>query len=148
MERAEVVREGMGLSADDDALRFGMVENRLRAVDLRLTAPRAPQMRLGRFAVAARVLDKCRAELAGINGDYHFNCPLDRIFFGVSGLKAETFSAFVATGADDQAVADWIRRESTAGVIQRSVWNFLATIHPGFLLMNVDDWLHARRARG
>jgi len=116
-------------------------------IDLRREAPRAPQRRLGDFAVAARVLDKCRAEQAGANGEYHYNCPIDRLFFTASGLKAADFSAMVATGADDAAAADWIRRATKAGTLRRSIWNVLATIHPGFLLMNLDDWMHARRAR-
>jgi hypothetical protein len=120
----------------------------LAAPDLTRVAPRAPQRRLGGLAVAARVLDKCRAEQAGANGEYHFNCPVDRLFFAASGLTADDFSAMVATGADDAAAAHWIRREAKAGVIRRSLWNLLATIYPGFLLMILDDWLHARRARG
>jgi hypothetical protein len=123
-----------------------MVEKPSPAIDLRRVAPRPPQLWLGGFAVAARVLDKCRAELAGTSGEYHFNCPIDRLFFGASGLTADGFSAMVATGADDTAAADWIRREAKAGVIRRSMWNTLATIYPGFLLMVLDDWFHARRA--
>lgn len=130
------------------AVQFGMATQISAAPDLRRDAPRAPQRRMGGLAVAARVLDKCRAELAGTNGEYHYNCPVDRLFFGASGLKADAFSAMVATGADDAAAAAWIRREAKAGTIQRSLWNVLATVYPGFLLMNLDDWMHARRARG
>ena len=117
------------------------------APDLTHEAPRAPQRRLGGLAVAARVLDKCRAELAGTNGEYHYNCPVDRAFFGASGIKAEAFSAMVAAGANDAAAAAWIRREAKAGTMQRSIWNVLATLHPGFLFMNLDDRIHARRSR-
>jgi Domain of unknown function (DUF5069) len=123
-----------------------MVENIRPVIDLRREAPRAPQLRLGGFAVAARVLDKCRAEQAGTNGEFHYNCPVDRAFFAASGLKAVDFSAMVATGADDAAAADWIRREAKSGVVGRSLWNALATIYPGFLLMLLDDWIHAWRA--
>src|SRR5262249_5910387 len=88
-------------------------------IDLRRTAPRAPQLQLGGFAVAGRVLDKCRATQAGANGDYHFNCPVDQMFFAASGLTAEGFSAMTATGADDSAAAQWIQREAKAGTIRR-----------------------------
>ena len=124
-----------------------MVEQSPATIDLRQVAPRAPQRRLGDFAVAARVLDKCRAEQAGTHGEYHYNCPLDRLFFAASGLRAEDFSTMVAAGADDDAAAAWIRQEATAGTLRRSIWNVLATIHPGFLLMNLDDWMHARPRR-
>ena len=120
----------MGLSGLRFALNSGMVENLLVAPDLTRVAPRAPQRQLGGYAVAARVLDKCRAEMAGKSGEYNFNCPLDRLFFVASGLRAENFSAMAATGADDATAADWIRRESKANIIRRSIWNVLATIHP------------------
>ena len=123
-----------------------MVEKTRAVIDLRRKAPRAPQLRLGGFAVAARVLDKCRAEQAGINGECHYNCPIDRAFFAASGLNAVDFSAMVATGADDAVAGDWIRREAKSGVLGRSVWNVLATLYPGFLIMLLDDWIHARRA--
>src|SRR5215475_10718000 len=99
-------------------------------IDLRRTAPRAPQLWLGGFAVAARVLDKCRATQAGANGEYHFNCPVDRMFFAASGLTAEGFSAMTATGADDAAAAQWIQREARAGTFRRLLWNITATIYP------------------
>ncbi len=125
-----------------------MTENPEPVIDLRREAPRPPQLWLGGFAVAARVLDKCRASQAGANGEYHYNCPIDQMFFTASGLTAAGFSEMVATGADDAAAADWIRREAKAGVVRRSIWNLLATIYPGFLIMIADDWLHALRSRG
>jgi len=60
------------------------------------------------LVVAARMLDKCRAVLAGTNGEYHFDCPLDNTFLSCVKIAADAFKAFVATGADDAAVADWI----------------------------------------
>ena len=124
-----------------------MVENSALVIDLRKVAPRAPQFWLGGYTVAGRVLDKCRATQAGTNGEYDYNCPIDRAFFAASGLKADGFSTMVASGADDAAAAVWIRREAKAGVVRRSIWNLLTTIHPGFLFMILDDWLHARRGR-
>jgi len=123
-----------------------MAENSL-ARDLRWVAPRPPQLWLGGFAVAARVLDKCRATQAALNGDYHYNCPVDRMFFTASGLTADAFSGMTATGADDAAAAEWIRQHAKAGPIRRVVWNLAATIYPGFILMLLDDWLHALRGK-
>ena len=70
--------------------------------------PRSPREVLGDYVVAARTLDKCRAVLAGTNGEYHFDCPLDNFFFDFAGISADDFKAFVATGAADDAVARWI----------------------------------------
>jgi hypothetical protein len=77
--------------------------------DLKQRPPRSPRDTLGGFVVAARVLDKCRALLSGTIGEYHFNCFLDRQFFEFASIDAEKFQNFVATGATDEAVADWIQ---------------------------------------
>jgi Domain of unknown function (DUF5069) len=46
------------------------------APDLTRVAPRSPRAPLGAYGVlAARMLDKCRAELAGKAGDYSFQLP-------------------------------------------------------------------------
>ena len=124
-----------------------MAGNPQPVLDLRRVAPRPPQLWLGGFAVAARVLDKCRATQAGLNGEYHYNCPVDRMFFSASGLTAEAFAEMTATGSDDAAAAEWIRREAKAGPIRRFLWNIVATIYPGFILMILDDALHALRGK-
>src|SRR5215471_13531632 len=42
------------------------------ARDLRKTPPHSPRETLGGFVIAARMLDKARADLLGINGEYNF----------------------------------------------------------------------------
>ena len=76
--------------------------------DLTQSPPRSPRETLAGYVVAARALDKCRALLAGTIGEYHFNCFLDRQFFEFAGINADKFRSFVATGATDEAVGDWI----------------------------------------
>ncbi len=75
--------------------------------------PRSPHAMVAGYVLAGRALDKCRAELAGTNGDYHFDCPLDNMFFGFAGLKGAEFKEFVATGADYKAVAKWVEEHAT-----------------------------------
>jgi hypothetical protein len=74
--------------------------------------PRSPRETLGGFVHAARMLDKCRAVIAGTAGEYHYNCPLDRMFFDFTGIDAEAFKTFVATGATDNEVAEWLKQHS------------------------------------
>jgi hypothetical protein len=94
------------------------------ALDLSLAYPRSPRVSLAGFVVAARVLDKCRAVIAGTADEYHFNCPLDQIFFQFTGIDPEAFKAFVATDADDAAVAEWIQANSKALTKEEIVvWN-------------------------
>jgi len=73
------------------------------APNLERCAPRSPYAPLSEQfpAVAARLVDKCRAELLGQSGSYEYNCPLDRQFFAAAGLEAEALRQFIATGADD-----------------------------------------------
>ena len=85
---------------------------KLLAKDLTKDYPRSPRETLAGYVIAARMLDKCRAVLAGTAGEYHFNCPLDNQFLGFAGIDAEQFKAFAATGATDAEVATWIEQHS------------------------------------
>ncbi len=81
---------------------------KLLALDLTNSFPRSPRETLGGYVIAGRMLDKCRAVVAGTNGDYHFDCPLDQTFLGFAEIDPAAFKAFVATGATDDEVATWI----------------------------------------
>jgi hypothetical protein len=83
------------------------------APDLTKTFPASPHRMVGGYVLAGRCLDKCRADLAGTLGEYHFDCPLDNMFLGFAGIKGADLKEFVATGADDQAVAKWIEAHAT-----------------------------------
>jgi hypothetical protein len=80
------------------------------APDLTKDFPASPHAMLAGYILAKRALDKCRAELAGTVGEYHFDCPLDNLFFSFASLKGSAFKEFVATGADNAAVAEWIEQ--------------------------------------
>jgi uncharacterized protein DUF5069 len=84
------------------------------ARDLRKTPPRSPRETLGSFVIAARMLDKARADLLGINGEYNFYpCGLGAYFWKFTGLNAMKFKGLVATGATDEEVDRWIRENAT-----------------------------------
>ncbi len=121
---------------------------RALALDLRRTAPRSPRVALGNFpAVAARLVDKCRAELVGQNGSYHYNCPMDRKFFAVCGLNAEALQEFVATGANDAEVAAWMNQKTTASQKKIANWSRGFLANPLWRLLDLEDCLHVRLAR-
>jgi hypothetical protein len=82
------------------------------APDLTKGFPHSPHALVAGYVLAKRCLDKCRAELAGTIGEYHFDCPLDNIFLGFAELKGPALRDFVATGADDEAVAKWIEQHA------------------------------------
>lgn len=84
----------------------------LNAPDLTKRPPRSPRVRLGGYAVLPRVLDKCRAVIAGTQGEYKFNCPLDQRFFAYVQVDAEAFKAEVAKGKGDGEMLDWVNSTS------------------------------------
>ena len=120
---------------------------RAQAPDLNRIAPRSPYMPLGKEfpAVAARLVDKCRAELLGQSGDYHYNCPMDQKFFVAAGLEAEPLREFVATGADDDEVAAWMQANATAPKEEIIEWGRRFRMNPLWRLLDFEDWLHERR---
>ena len=76
--------------------------------DLTKEAPRSPKTRLGDYLILARTLDKCRAQLWGNIGEYHFDCPLDNMLFGWKGIKGDDFKAAVEKGATDDEMVQWV----------------------------------------
>lgn len=95
----------------------------INSLDLTTETPRSPRVTLGGYVVAARMLDKCRAAIAGTLGEYHFNCPLDQTFLSFTGISAESFQEFVATGASDEEVAAWIQEHASKTQEEIVPWN-------------------------
>ncbi len=85
----------------------------MNAPDLTKRPPRSPKARLGGYALLPRMLDKCRAEIAGTPGTFHYACPNDQRILTFLGITAEPLKAFVATGAGDGAVLEWIKANQT-----------------------------------
>lgn len=77
--------------------------------DLTQRPPRSVRVRLGGYVLLPRCLDKGRAEIAGRNGEFRFNCPLDQRILGFLGIDAEALRAELATGKGDEEVLKWIR---------------------------------------
>lgn len=82
------------------------------APDLRTGYPRSPNELLGDYILVGRILDKCRATLAGKNGEYNYNCPLDQRFFIFTGIDPEAFQAQVAQGKSDEEMLSWVQQNS------------------------------------
>lgn len=93
--------------------------------DLTLHAPRSPRTRLGGYVILPRMLDKGRAELAGTNGEYHFNCPLDQHFLNFAGIDPAALKEQLATGKGDGEILNWITENSTKkpNELEIAVWS-------------------------
>jgi len=121
---------------------------RALALDLNRTAPRSPRAALGNFpAVAARLIDKCRAELVSRSGAYHYNCPMDRKFFAACGLDAEALREFIASGASDAEVAAWMRENAATPQRKITDWSRRFLANPLWRLLDLEDWLFVRASR-
>ncbi len=75
--------------------------------DLTKQAPTSPRVRIGGYAILARMTDKGRADIAGTIGDYHFDCPLDNYLFGFKGVAGADVRKLLENGATDEEVAAW-----------------------------------------
>jgi len=92
-------------------------------VDLRKTYPRSPREKLVGYVHLPRMIDKCRASLAGTEGDYIYPCPMDQRLLDFTDITAEQFSKTVSE-KDDAAMGQWFKKaakhHSTAEIGQ---WN-------------------------
>ncbi|HVV71468.1 MAG TPA: DUF5069 domain-containing protein [Verrucomicrobiae bacterium] len=82
------------------------------APDLTKRPPRSPRVRLGGYALLPRMLDKGRATLAGKNGEYHYNCPLDQRCLEFLGVSAAALKKQLAAGKGDGEILAWIQKTS------------------------------------
>jgi hypothetical protein len=71
------------------------------APDLTRHPPRSPRTRLGGFVHLPRLIDKARAVVAGTNGDFHYDCPMDQRFWAFTGIKPAPFMQQVKAGKSD-----------------------------------------------
>ena len=81
--------------------------------------PRSPRTRLGGYVLLPRLIDKCRAELAGTSGEFHYNCPLDQRFFNFTGVDHEALKSEVAKGLGDGELLAWVQANAP---LKREDW--------------------------
>jgi hypothetical protein len=93
------------------------------APDLTQRPPRSPRIRLGGYVLLPRVIDKCRAVIAGKNGEFNYDCPMDKHFFNFTGIDATAFKAEVAKGLGDGELLEWVQANATH---KRTPWEIAA----------------------
>ena len=82
------------------------------APDLTKQPPRSPRVRLGGYVSLPRMLDKGRATIAGKNGEYHYNCPLDQRFLSFAGIDPEALKKQLSAGKGDGEILEWIQKNA------------------------------------
>jgi len=92
--------------------------------DLTRHAPRSPYVRLGGFVILPRLIDKARAALAGKLGEYHDGPKgLNGHFLKFVGIEYEALQNFIATGAGDWDILQWIQANARQ---PRAPWEIAA----------------------
>jgi Domain of unknown function (DUF5069) len=66
--------------------------------------------RLMGYVHLARMIDKCRAVLAGTEGEYIYPCPMDERLMDYAGITAEQFTSAVKANPTDEGVVTWFRQ--------------------------------------
>ncbi|QIF05292.1 DUF5069 domain-containing protein [Roseimicrobium sp. ORNL1] len=82
------------------------------APDLSEHPPRSVRIRLGGYVILPRMLDKCRAEIKGTQGPYHYACPIDQRFLQFTGVDSDALKAEVAKGLGDGELLEWIQKNA------------------------------------
>ncbi|MEW6158817.1 MAG: DUF5069 domain-containing protein [Verrucomicrobiota bacterium] len=85
----------------------------MNAPDLTQRPPRSARVRLGGYVILPRMLDKCRAVIAGTQGEYKYACPLDQRFLQFAGIDSDELKTQVAAGKSDSEILEWITTHST-----------------------------------
>ncbi len=100
--------------------------------DLTQHPPRSLRVRLGGYAHLPRLLDKARAEIAGKNGEFHYNCPVDERFFAFTGINPDELLAAIKTGKSDTEMLAWVNEHCTRQMYEIMAWSVWLEQHgPG-----------------
>lgn len=107
------------------------------AKDLTKEPPRSPYVRIAGFALMARAIDKGRAHIAGMEGNYHFKCPVDRMFLSFARIKAKDFEEKLREGLSDHEMGEWVKE--TSGLSNEEIHEWSESIEGQFDDMVQDD---------
>lgn len=81
-------------------------------MDLRKDFPRSMRFKLAGYAHLARMIDKCRAVLAGTEGEYIYPCPMDERLLEFAGMTSEQFTAAVKANSTDEGIVKWFELQA------------------------------------
>lgn len=85
--------------------------------------PRSPRTRLGGYVHLPRLIDKARAELAGTNGDYHFDCPMDKRFWAFTGIAPAAMLAEIRSGKSDSEILTFVQASAQKHPAEVAEWS-------------------------
>jgi hypothetical protein len=91
----------------------------ISAPDLTQRPPRSPHCRLGGYVILARLLDKGRATVAGTNGEFTYDAPIDQHLKDFLGLDFATLREQLAAGLGDGKILEWVNANAKN---KRAAW--------------------------
>jgi Domain of unknown function (DUF5069) len=112
-------------------------------MDLRRKAPRAVGEKMAGYVHLGRMLDKCRATLAGTHGDYIFPCPLDKRLLEFARITPEQFSEAIRHRSDTEAGA-WFKQAARHNDREVDAWNHTML---GLKPDNDEKWAYFKSVR-
>ena len=81
-------------------------------------------MKLEGYVHLARMIDKCRAVLAGTEGEYIYPCPMDDRLMEFAGITDDQFTAAVKGNPADDAMGKWFTQAAKAhATTELEAWN-------------------------
>ncbi|MGI8438212.1 MAG: DUF5069 domain-containing protein [Chthoniobacterales bacterium] len=86
-----------------------MTDKKIAAPDLTQRAPRSPRCGLGGYVLLPRMLDKGRATIAGTNGEFNYDCPIDQHILNFLGIEAAALREQLAAGLGDGEILGWMK---------------------------------------
>jgi hypothetical protein len=81
-------------------------------MDLRILYPRSIREKFAGYVHFGRMIDKCWAVHAGMEGEYMYPCPMDERLLQFAGISSEAFSPAVQ-GKTDQEMVEWFLATAT-----------------------------------
>jgi len=82
------------------------------------------RVKMAGYVHLARMIDKCRAVLAGSKGEYIYPCPMDDRLMEFAGITADQFTAAVKANSSDDLVEKWFTRiVNTHTPAELEAWN-------------------------
>lgn len=82
------------------------------SLDLTQRPPRSARVKLGGYVILPRMLDKGRALINGLNGEFNYACPLDQHFLEFAGINPDKLKEQLAAGKGDSEILAWIRENA------------------------------------
>ena len=92
-------------------------------MDLTKSFPRSPYDTNAGLVMLPRTTDKARAQMTGLLGEYHYDCPLDQRLFQFLGIDAESFLKQLKKVGTDDGMAKWIAEIADRSKVEREAFN-------------------------